>query len=117
MNDIDMKQLLDKIEDGIQASKQTAVQSVNAAKEASSYAREASEIAISQRAEVQARLKNIEGEIQHIRERCEARCESYMSQIVGAKLDIATHKGIIWTVSCVISAIVAFTTAWIKSKI
>ena len=69
-----------------------------------------------QRSVIASRLEGIESEIARLRVRCETRCESYSEAIQSIKVVLATHKGIIWTVSGVISAAVAFTTAWIKSR-
>ncbi len=62
------------------------------------------------------RLTNIEAEIVRLRERCETRCGDYQASIQQIRVVLATHKGAIWTVSCFLSAAVAFTVAWLKSK-
>jgi len=65
-----------------------------------------------QRDVISNRLLNIEGEISRLR----LRCETYLKEVQEIKVVLATHKGIIWAVSGVVSAVVAFTTAWIKTK-
>ena len=62
------------------------------------------------------RLTNIESEIVRLRERSETRCEEYQDSIQQVKGTLATHKGAICAVSCFLSAAVAFTVAWLKSK-
>lgn len=69
-----------------------------------------------ERAVIGNRLANIESEIARLRERCETRCGDYQASIQQIRVVLATHKGAIWTVSCFLSAAVAFTVAWLKSK-
>lgn len=69
-----------------------------------------------ERAVIGNRLTNIEAEIARLHKRCETRCQEYQASIQQIRVVLATHKGAIWTVSCFLSAAVAFTVAWIKSK-